>query len=203
MKIVRILVGLSLLGTGIYMMSHVAFLGIFNNLTLFVATLIATPLMLGWKGFKQLFRKPEKPIKWFLIFLIANIIWSFGVGILEQAVYGSATSNPATGQFYIFFFLPFMLLGEELFSISILEWLRKWIPDWTAILISALVFGLVHFWTYSNGDIIQTLLHILLIQGVARIWLNFAYLKSGSIWVSLAVHIAFDLLSLGLGFLLS
>ncbi|WP_375164123.1 CPBP family glutamic-type intramembrane protease [Lactococcus cremoris] len=42
----------------------------------------------------------------------------------------------------------------------------------------------------------RTIIQILLVQGVARLIFNYAYLKTSSIWTSYAVHLVFDLVFL-------
>lgn len=84
-----------------------------------------------------------------------------------------------------------MIMGEELFSIDILEILRKKIGF--ATLITVIIFGICHFNTYDSGNILQTIIQVLLIQGAARLIFNYAYLKTKSIWISYIIHLIFDL----------
>ncbi|WP_148791620.1 CPBP family glutamic-type intramembrane protease, partial [Enterococcus faecium] len=61
-----------------------------------------------------------------------------------------------------------------------------------ASFLSAIIFGFIHYSTYDNGNILHTVAHILLIQGVARLLFNQAAIKSNSIITSWAVHVIFD-----------
>ncbi|MEC6748978.1 CPBP family glutamic-type intramembrane protease [Marinilactibacillus sp. XAAS-LB27] len=96
--------------------------------------------------------------------------------------------------------MPFALMGEELLGIGVLEVARS--KGWSfvnASLLSALIFGLLHVIAYWNGDIISTVLHVLLLQAVARLIFNFIYLKTGrSIIGSWTIHLLVD----GIGFYL-
>lgn len=96
--------------------------------------------------------------------------------------------------------LPFMLMGEELLGIGILEAIRsKGFTLSISSLISALIFGLMHISAYWDGYFISTLLHVLLLQGIARLIFNYIYLKSGqSIWGSWLTHILVDFIALSL-----
>lgn len=97
--------------------------------------------------------------------------------------------------------LPIMLMGEELFSIYFLSIFSSKISLPLASISSAVIFGLIHFSTYYDGSIVKTLVHILFIQGIARILFNQAAIKSNSIWVSWTIHLLFDLTSIAVAFL--
>lgn len=92
--------------------------------------------------------------------------------------------------------LPIMIMGEELFSMYFLSVFSSKFKLWIASCLSAVVFGLIHFTTYYNGDIFKTLIHILLIQGSARLIFNRAAIKSNSIWTSWIIHLLFDFSSI-------
>ncbi|MEN2259745.1 CPBP family glutamic-type intramembrane protease (plasmid) [Paraclostridium benzoelyticum] len=66
-------------------------------------------------------------------------------------------------------------------------------------MLSSICFGLLHYSTYFNGSLVNTLIHILLIQGLVRIFFNFAALKSNSIIVPWIIHVVFDFTTFGLG----
>lgn len=59
-----------------------------------------------------------------------------------------------------------------------------------AALVSVLLFGLVHIYSY-NGHIIQ----ILLIQGIGSLIFLFTYIKTKNILVSYIMHLALDFLA--------
>ncbi|MFW3388269.1 UNVERIFIED_CONTAM: CPBP family intramembrane glutamic endopeptidase, partial [Kocuria sp. CPCC 205274] len=87
---------------------------------------------------------------------------------------------------------------EELFSISIFETFKQFTNygSFISSIITAIVFGLVHFPTYYGGNVLRTIVQILLIQGFARLFFNWVYAKTKSIWMSWAVHLTFDLIFL-------
>lgn len=63
-------------------------------------------------------------------------------------------------------------------------------------MLTAFIFGMVHFQTYFGGDVLRTIVQILLVQGAARLIFNYAYLKTKSIWTSWIVHLIFDIVML-------
>lgn len=127
------------------------------------------------------------------------------LGIVETMIaqkFGlSWTSNPLSGHLLrIIFKLPFMLMGEELLGIGILEAARNKGASWlTSNLLSALIFGLMHVFVYWDGSLFSTLLHVLIMQSVGRLIFNYIYLKTGtSIWGSWITHVLVDLIALSL-----
>ncbi|OAN10511.1 CPBP family intramembrane glutamic endopeptidase [Exiguobacterium undae] len=134
-----------------------------------------------------------------------SVILYFVVGLLIGVLSGMAgmewAANPVSGHLgQIIFIMPFMLMGEELLGIGILEGARsKGLSMWTSTLLSAVVFGLMHIPSYWDGSFVSTLLHVLLLQGVARVIFNYLYIKTGrSIWGSWIAHVIVDLIALSL-----
>ncbi|MBR3320349.1 MAG: CPBP family intramembrane metalloprotease, partial [Exiguobacterium sp.] len=87
---------------------------------------------------------------------------------------------------------------EELLGIGILEGAKsKGLSTLLSSLLSAVVFALLHVPAYWDGSLFSTLLHVLLLQGFARLLLNYVYLKTGrSIWGSWVTHLIIDLIAL-------
>ncbi|WP_261805992.1 CPBP family glutamic-type intramembrane protease [Lapidilactobacillus luobeiensis] len=202
MKILRVLAGIGLFVAGLFGLGQ---LGIISFFSTFVSGLLGYWLIFGTAEFEGLFKKPQRGwLKWSLLMLLINALWSLGAGAILQLLGLTLHANPVVDTFGVMLpFIPFMLMGEELLSLALLNGARKFIPTLAASIFSAVIFGLIHFNTYWNGDLSTTLLHILLIQGVARIFLNIAYLKADSIWGSWSTHLAFDLFTLGFAALLS
>ncbi len=70
---------------------------------------------------------------------------------------------------------------------------------WTSTLLSAVVFGLIHIPSYWDGSLVSTLLHVLLLQGVARLIFNYVYIKTGrSIFGSWISHMIVDFVVLSI-----
>lgn len=201
-KPVQVFMAIILLIIGCYSISYLP-IKVLKFSSLAVTGFIAYYVLFGKEGIKNLFSKPTKPIKYVLLFLIANLIYSVVSGIILTLLGLHLKENPLGNDVNIFFYLPIALIGEELFSITIFDLLRTKISLLPANLISGLIFGLIHFSTYYNGTIVQTLAHILLIQGFARIIFNSAYVKSKSIYVPWIVHVLFDAISFGIGIILS
>lgn len=200
-NLIKTICGLSLLYVGFYIMGNINLhFQPLQHLTLLICSIAGASVIFG-KTWLKWFQKPQgKYIKIGLIALIVNYLWSFAGGILIQLIFGMQGhhANSAIGDYSLFFFVPLMLIGEELFSVTILETLRiKWkMSPFVASLITAAIFGLIHFTTYFGGNVLRTLLQILLVQGGARLIFNYVYQKTGSIWVSWAVHLVFDLIPL-------
>ncbi|EOH55857.1 hypothetical protein UA3_01038 [Enterococcus faecium EnGen0263] len=176
---------------------------IISILSLTVTGFIAFRYVYGSGSIKSLFSKPTAPIKNFLLYFFLNLILSFIVSvILEHVLKWDLKGNSATEavQPLLFLILPIMILGEELFSVYILSILSSKFRIPIASFFSAIIFGLIHYSTYDNGNIIHTLGHILLIQGTARILFNQAAIKSNSIVTSYAVHLIFDLTAILLAY---
>ncbi|OJG34124.1 hypothetical protein RV00_GL000936 [Enterococcus devriesei] len=123
------------------------------------------------------------------------------VGFLALKIGLSWTSNPAAGHLgSIILKIPFMLMGEELLGIGVLETARnKGLSLTASTFLSALIFGLIHSFVYWDGSLFSTLLHVLLLQGVARLIFNYVYLKTDrSIWGSWISHVLVDLVGLAI-----
>lgn len=132
---------------------------------------------------------------------VLYFIISTGIGLVANQAGLEWAANPASGHLaQILFMLPFMLMGEELLGIGILEGARsKGLSIWSSTLLSAVIFGLMHIFSYWDGSVVSTLLHVLLLQGLARLIFNYIYLKTGrSIWGSWIAHLIVDLIALSL-----
>lgn len=197
-EIGKTLLGLVVLFAGFYLMGNVNLhIGYAQEFTLLVFSSIAVAIIFGRQALTW-FSKPQgKYIRIIIGCIVFNAVWSMLAGGVVQAIFGEGGTqgNSAVGNYLLLFFVPFMLMGEELFSIGILETLRtKWgLSTLASTLLTAVIFGLIHFNTYNGGNVVRTLVHILVVQGVGRLVLNYAYLKTRSIWASYAVHLIFDL----------
>ncbi|MBR3062366.1 MAG: CPBP family intramembrane metalloprotease [Exiguobacterium sp.] len=131
--------------------------------------------------------------------IIIYFVYSFIVSYSVKLIGFEWAANPAVGQLsQIIWILPFMLFGEELLGIGILEGAKsKGLSTLLSSLLSAVVFALLHVPAYWDGSLFSTLLHVLLLQGFARLLLNYVYLKTGrSIWGSWVTHLIIDLIAL-------
>ncbi|MFC0276805.1 type II CAAX prenyl endopeptidase Rce1 family protein [Enterococcus devriesei] len=136
-----------------------------------------------------------------LLGFFAYAILGAVVGFLALKIGLSWTSNPAAGHLgSIILKIPFMLMGEELLGIGVLETARnKGLSLTASTFLSALIFGLIHSFVYWDGSLFSTLLHVLLLQGVARLIFNYVYLKTDrSIWGSWISHVLVDLVGLAI-----
>lgn len=192
---IRLATGLVLLVTGFFTLTSLP--GAW--FALFLAGVAAWAVTFGKDG-RQAFTAPRK-----LWVIPAGVLMYFVTSlVVEIAIRFTSlewASSPAAGHLSdIIWMLPFMLMGEELVGIGVLEGARsKGLSILSSSLLSALVFGLMHVSTYWDGSLVSTLLHVLLLQGVARLIFNYVYLKTGrSIWGSWIAHLLVDILALSL-----
>ncbi|EAD7213962.1 CPBP family intramembrane metalloprotease [Listeria monocytogenes] len=133
--------------------------------------------------------------KWILIGAPALIIISSIFNIAWAYFAGSTTENGINSVLtwsYVFTSIPFMLLGEELLSISLLyaAW-KKWNwKFWQASLLCSLLFATWHLTSYDFN-----FLQCIITLAPARLILNYLFKKTNSIWVTFIVHFIFDFIA--------
>ncbi|MGM0213556.1 CPBP family intramembrane glutamic endopeptidase [Enterococcus sp. AZ109] len=167
-----------------------------STFSLTVTGLFAFYYVYGKESLNELFHKPNAPIiKTIVKYFALNMFLSCATAILLQRVLNlPLQSNPVADNIHLLLIisLPINILGEELFSMYFLSTLSSKFSIPVASMLSATLFGLSHYHAYNNGNIFYTLVHILLIQGVARLIFNQAALKGNSIITSWSVHVAVD-----------
>ncbi|GAA0092654.1 CPBP family intramembrane metalloprotease [Paraclostridium bifermentans] len=189
-----------------------------DTMGLYVFKIISVPLLsivslviaFGKSGLSDVFSKPIKPFKniavWYIVSLIASLI----SGVLLTTVFKlNLHSNPGSEHIVkTLISLPFVLLFEEVISIFVLLVVSNFtykktdnlkLANTIGIILSSIFFGLLHYSTYFSGNVMHTLIHIIFVQGLARIFFNLAALKSNSIIVPWIVHVVFDFTTFGLG----
>lgn len=167
---------------------------------LFASSILAWKVTFGPDS-KIIIKKPEKI--WIIpLGVICYFIISMLMGLIAMAFGFKWVGSPATGHlFSLAVKIPFMLMGEELLGIGVLEACKsKGLSIRISSLISALIFGLLHLSVYWDGSLFSSVLHVLLLQGIARLIFNHVYERMGrSIWGSWITHCIVDFLALGLG----
>lgn len=166
-----------------------------------------------------LFKKIKgKEVPMLLLILVLSIIYALAAdGIVE--IFSQTNANPAAvshteGSHALKIFLVNTLstipglLGEEFLAIlpflallyffyQRLNWSRsKSIA--VALLLSSLIFGLLHLPTYQ-----WNWLQVIFVIGLGRTFETAAYIRTKSIWASFLVHFTFDTLTFLVGFLLT
>lgn len=210
----RVITGISILIFGFYAATNYIspIITPFAPYSLMITGLISFALVYGVTGIKELFSKPSDPkgnIKNFIKYFILTILLGFTTAIILQYILNLKLSvNPESGNVLsIIFQIPFMLLGEELISFYFLLVTANLIynkfdnyknAEIIGIIVSSILFGLLHYSTYYNGNPLTTIIHILLIQGSARIIFNISGLRSNSIVMPLLIHIIYDLVFLSI-----
>lgn len=193
-KLGKQIIGLGLLAIGFWAMNPLS--EILPNLGFFslaITGALAFVIGLGKESLKRLFATPVNFWKNFGKYLGLSVIYGIVAGVTVQLVIHGTKGNPESENPWIFLILPIALLGEELFSLYILETANKYTSTTAASLISCVVFGLIHTATYYHDSILITVIQVLILQGGARWFFNQSYLKSErSIWTSYAVHVGLD-----------
>jgi len=149
-----------------------------------------------WSAFRRPHRLWTIPLG-----AIGYLLLSLAVGLLAKQLGFNWSANPESGHLAILIFkLPLMLMGEELLGIGILEVARNQGRSLLfSTLISALIFGLMHAVVYWDGDLVSTFVHVIVLQGMARLIFNGIYLATGkSLWGSWSCHLLVDLVALSL-----
>lgn len=183
---------------------------IFKIVSVPLLSIVSLVIAFGKSGLSDVFSKPLKPIKNIVVWYVISLIVSFISGILLTVVFKlNLHSNPGSEHIVqTLISLPFVLLFEEVISIFVLLVVSNFTYKKTdklklaytiGIILSSIFFGLLHYSTYFNGNVMHTLIHILFVQGLARIFFNLAALKSNSIIVPWIVHVVFDFTTFGLG----
>lgn len=189
----RLVVGAAALVGGFWLLSTFAWAW----WALFVGGLIAWIVMFQGNT-REAFSLPKR--LWIIpLGIIAYLLYGIAAGTIATKLGLNWSANPASGHLGLLIFkIPFMLMGEELLGIGILEAARnKGASLTTSTLLSALLFGLMHVFVYWDGSWFSTILHVLLLQGVARLIFNYVYLVMGkSIWGSWLTHVGVDLIAL-------
>lgn len=189
-----------------------------DTMGLYMFKIISVPLLsivslviaFGKSGLSDIFSRPIKPFKNIVKWYVISLMTSFISGVILTVVFKlNLHGNPGLSNVVqTLISLPFLLLFEEIISIFVLLVVSNFIYKKTSnlnlsqivgTLLSAILFGLLHYSTYFNGDVIHTIIHIIFVQGLVRIFLNFSALKSNSIIVPWFVHLIFDFTTFGLG----
>ena len=144
----------------------------------------------GWQGFKLSKKVWISLLAVFITFCVSMI-----TALISKSLGFNWAANPFHGTiFALAFKVPLMLMGEELLSIWILESAQsKGLSFIKSTLLSSAIFGLLHIFVYWDGGFVSSLIHVLLLQSVARLIFNYVYIKTGrSLWGSWLTHYLFD-----------
>lgn len=170
---------------------------IIGLISLSVSSIIGIAIAFGSETIPSLFSKPIQPVKNTLKYLVLSGVVSLSIGIILTTVLGfQLKANPIDAPHVnplLFIIVPITVMGEELFSMYFLSLFSSKFSLPVANLLSSIIFGLIHYSTYYNGNMFTILLQIVLIQGSTRLLLNQAAIKSNSIWTSWIIHAVFDL----------
>lgn len=211
----KIIVAFLLLATGVTAL-HYLDIGYLKYTFLAITGFAAYWTVFGSEGVKNLFQKPQRFIRYGIVAVIYAQLYGFasamGVGVLSQLLNETTKANAAAENPWWFFItiMPIALIGEEIFSITILDSLKKiGVKPLLASVVSAVVFGMIHYFTYLGSSSLLTIIQILAVQGGLRLIFNHSYQKSrsndvlqGSITTSWTLHFLYDLLSFGIGYIL-
>ncbi|MDT1959166.1 CPBP family intramembrane metalloprotease [Carnobacterium divergens] len=133
--------------------------------------------------------------KWIIIGITALFLTSAFTGAIWSLIAGKLAENSINSVLswsYVLTSVPFMLIGEEFLSIGILygAWKKLNWKFWQASLFCSLLFAVWHLSAYDFN-----LLQCLITIAPSRLVLNYLFKKTDSIWVTIVVHITFDVVS--------
>ncbi|TYC49620.1 CPBP family intramembrane metalloprotease [Weissella muntiaci] len=186
---------------------------------LIISTLIPLAIMLysfyyfSNKNLRQYFQgNPFKEWKAFVAFFLMNaaygILSSQFVSLFARTVENKGISNGMNLHMYLISVIEdvFSLATEELYAIPlffafavILSKYFKWSRNviiYVALLISAVLFGLAHFETYS-----WNLTQMIFVVGLSRFFITGAYIRTKNMWVAYAIHFMTDFIITSIAFL--
>lgn len=172
------------------------------SIMLFLVTFI--PLVYVCKGNLSLFFRKvrRKDMKIILICLVAYYIYTFAVSqlLLLVGIVPQPNAVLDSNMDLIFWItLVIQLMGEELFKIILMLLVMKGLYNLTdnrktslicSILVSLLVFGLIHYSVYG------VLAQIILIIGLGSIFEIYIYLKTKNVLTSYILHVLIDAIPL-------
>ena len=188
---------------------HSGLAGFIPPLLFVLIPLIAVAAVAGAKAPFDLFRSVGLKEVWLMVlFFILNYIVTIIVGTILVSAFQPA-SNPAgdmvataSGADQVLFFLwsAVQLLGEEIFTIliflGVMAGLNRVMPRklalCIAVLVAAIIFGLVHLPTYQ-GNVTQAIALV-----PVRIVLLIPFLITRNIWTSTGAHVLNDWTTFGL-----
>lgn len=157
-------------------------------------------------GFKPIILK----WKWALGALgltLLSMALSIGINIgLNYLIYGNTEGietirdllfqpqNYSFGEFFLWLVFIGILgpISEELlFRGGLMTWFRKFMPFWLALILPAIIFGLLHLESWP----------LIISTTVMGIILGLAYEKTGSIWTPILIHVFNNSIAVALLFL--
>lgn len=183
-------------------------LSVFNFTFLAITGLVSLTIVLGRANLKILFRKMSKgDWKWVGLAIIAEIILTYAFAFIGYAFKQSLANNAAVGDsspldvLVSFPFTAISLIGEELLiaTLFILVYIlfSKTFTEKQTVIIATVasltIFGLSHYGVY-DGNLYQCIVVI----GLAHIPAVYAWLKTETLWVPIAIHIIYDFLLIGI-----
>lgn len=183
-------------------------------LTVVIAILFTTPIMkflqpvgflfngvlaggVGYFFLREQFLEQFKHFKFKVLLYGVPLTILIGVvfGALYQTFAGTPTTNAISDTISITLIMtqiPFMLMGEELLSTNLLLALEnRGVKFAYASIIVSILFAAWHIPAYGFHPI-----QLLVTLAPLRLFLNFVWKRSRSVWVSWICHLLYDLLSL-------
>lgn len=183
-------------------------------LTIIIAVLFTTPLMnylqpigflfnvvlagsVGYFLLEEQFLEQFKHFKFKVLLygLPLTIIIGITFSLMYQVIAGTPTTNNISETISILFIatqVPFMLMGEEILSTNLLLALQnKGVKFIYASILVSILFAAWHVTAYGFHPF-----QLLFTLSPLRLFLNFIWKRSNSVWVSWICHLIYDLLSL-------
>lgn len=207
---------------------HNGFIAVWTNMILLVVISVLSlnillkdamkKLNIKGSGFLKVFNwnklKFVKTIIFTLKLLLAMMLLALIVSIIEKTILKIVpvahpmTKNPLKNALI----LPLQIVFEEAWSavnfICIANVTYKLQKNknydktfLVATITTAIIFGLAHIDVYWSGNLLKTVLHVLLAQGSTRLLLNWSVKKTDSFLPAYIAHISWDLLMVIIAYL--
>ncbi|MDV0445986.1 hypothetical protein MmiAt1_15920 [Methanimicrococcus sp. At1] len=173
-------------------------LGIWKRLLYLIIPLLGFGFAVDWK-FGLICKKFKKgDFKLIVILLIAELIFTFLLDLILIHFGVAAQGNPIISELTsvsTWLIFPLQIFGEELIKIIpflvFLTLFYKFTKNRKmsiviATVLTLVIFALLHLPAY------ESLISVLLLQGLCSIFTMYAYLKTKNIFVSYAIHLLLD-----------
>ncbi|MBC7934590.1 MAG: CPBP family intramembrane metalloprotease [Rhizobacter sp.] len=137
-----------------------------------------------------------KKLAWFVLFFLVTSFFASS-GFLLRIYYGERwVLNPVFSFSLLmdglWYNIKSVLYEELIFRGVLLYILVKRLGINTGIIISAVGFGIYHWFTYEILGDIKMMLFIFFITGIAGLLYAYGYAKSNTLWIPIAIHLGWN-----------
>ena len=128
--------------------------------------------------------------------LICFIYFSLLIWLLEVQI--ELNENYYLEDFVFGFWWTFrsVLLEELLFRGALLIIAIKFLGELRACILSSIIFGIYHWFSYDVFGSLMPMLHVFIITGVGGLMFAYAYAKTRSLYLPVALHFGWNLVTI-------